>query len=150
MNTSFNIFFLILTSALFLLTFFNETFMEVKELNFQNAWREVIATAVQLGIPTPAFSAALAFYDGYRCGVLPANLIQVCSSFYMQLFLSYALFRHSVTISEHTLTSSKQTLAHLCIPTGQAMAEESPLTHIPHNFAYTQHCCCRINVNGLL
>ncbi|KAI1730808.1 NAD binding domain of 6-phosphogluconate dehydrogenase domain-containing protein [Ditylenchus destructor] len=42
----------------------------------QNAWREVIATAVQLGIPTPAFSAALAFYDGYRCGVLPANLIQ--------------------------------------------------------------------------
>ena len=36
----------------------------------------MIAVAVQIGIPTPAFSAALAFYDGYRTAVLPANLIQ--------------------------------------------------------------------------
>jgi 6-phosphogluconate dehydrogenase len=36
----------------------------------------VIASAALLGIPTPAFSAALAFYDGYRTEVLPANLIQ--------------------------------------------------------------------------
>lgn len=42
----------------------------------QCAWRDVVATAVQLGIPTPAFSAAMAFYDGYRSPVLPANLIQ--------------------------------------------------------------------------
>jgi len=42
----------------------------------QDSWREVIAVAVQIGIPTPAFSAALAFYDGYRTAVLPANLIQ--------------------------------------------------------------------------
>lgn len=42
----------------------------------QDSWREVVATAVRLGIPTPAFSAALAFYDGYRCAVLPANLLQ--------------------------------------------------------------------------
>jgi 6-phosphogluconate dehydrogenase len=39
----------------------------------------VIAVAVQLGIPTPALSTALAFYDGYRCEKLPANLIQVNS-----------------------------------------------------------------------
>ncbi|KAI6196983.1 6-phosphogluconate dehydrogenase, decarboxylating [Aphelenchoides besseyi] len=41
-----------------------------------DGWRTVVATAVQLGIPTPAFSAALAFYDSYRSAVLPANLIQ--------------------------------------------------------------------------
>jgi hypothetical protein len=43
---------------------------------FQESWRQVVATAVQLGIPTPAFSAALAFYDSYRSEILPANLIQ--------------------------------------------------------------------------
>ena len=42
----------------------------------QGAWRDVIATAVRAGIPVPAFSTALAFYDGYRCGRLPANLLQ--------------------------------------------------------------------------
>jgi len=42
----------------------------------QDSWREAVAVAVRLGIPTPAFSAALAFYDGYRSAVLPANLIQ--------------------------------------------------------------------------
>jgi 6-phosphogluconate dehydrogenase len=44
--------------------------------NAQAAWRMVVATAVKLGIPTPAFSAALAYYDGYRCDRLPANLLQ--------------------------------------------------------------------------
>ncbi len=42
----------------------------------QTAWRNVVKTAVDLGIPTPAFSAALAYYDGYRSARLPANLIQ--------------------------------------------------------------------------
>ncbi len=42
----------------------------------QEAWRNVIATAVRLGIPTPAFSTALAYYDGYRSARLPANLLQ--------------------------------------------------------------------------
>ncbi|KPM08147.1 decarboxylating 6-phosphogluconate dehydrogenase-like protein [Sarcoptes scabiei] len=42
----------------------------------QTSWRKVIATAVQLGIPTPALSSALAFYDGYRSERLPANLLQ--------------------------------------------------------------------------
>ena len=43
----------------------------------QSAWRDVIAKAVESGIPTPAFSTALAFYDGYRAQRSPANLIQV-------------------------------------------------------------------------
>jgi 6-phosphogluconate dehydrogenase len=42
----------------------------------QSAWRRVVAQAVELGIPVPAMSSALAFYDGYRHGRLPANLIQ--------------------------------------------------------------------------
>jgi 6-phosphogluconate dehydrogenase len=39
-------------------------------------WRRVVATAVQLGVPAPALSSALAFYDGYRRQRLPANLTQ--------------------------------------------------------------------------
>jgi 6-phosphogluconate dehydrogenase len=42
----------------------------------QAAWRNVVITAVQLGIPTPAFSSALAYFDGYRSECLPANLLQ--------------------------------------------------------------------------
>lgn len=42
----------------------------------QPGWRRVIAQAVLWGIPTPAFSTALAFFDGYRSEVVPANLLQ--------------------------------------------------------------------------
>ena len=42
----------------------------------QMAWRRVVAQAVELGIPVPAMSSALAFYDGYRHDRLPANMIQ--------------------------------------------------------------------------
>lgn len=42
----------------------------------QDAWRRVVATAVKLGIPMPAISSALAYYDGYRSKRLPANLLQ--------------------------------------------------------------------------
>jgi 6-phosphogluconate dehydrogenase len=42
----------------------------------QRAWRNVVATAAKKGIPTPAFSTALNFYDGYRTERLPANLLQ--------------------------------------------------------------------------
>ena len=42
----------------------------------QSSWRSVIAAAVTAGVPVPAFSSALAFYDGYRTERLPANLIQ--------------------------------------------------------------------------
>lgn len=43
---------------------------------YQQALRDVVAYAVQNGIPTPTFSAAIAYYDSYRSAVLPANLIQ--------------------------------------------------------------------------
>ncbi len=39
-------------------------------------WRQAVIMGIQLGIPTPAFSSALAYYDGYRTERLPANLLQ--------------------------------------------------------------------------
>ncbi len=42
----------------------------------QDNWRRVVSEAVRLGIPAPAFSSSLAYYDGYRRAQLPANLIQ--------------------------------------------------------------------------
>jgi len=42
----------------------------------QPGWRDVVAKAALLGIPTPAFSTALAWFDGYRTKDLPANLLQ--------------------------------------------------------------------------
>jgi 6-phosphogluconate dehydrogenase len=44
--------------------------------NSQDSWRRVIRTAVEIGVPTPAFSSSLAYYDGYRRERSPANLIQ--------------------------------------------------------------------------
>jgi len=40
------------------------------------AWRTVVSTAVQAGVPVPAMSAALGYFDGYTCAHLPANLLQ--------------------------------------------------------------------------
>ena len=42
----------------------------------QAGWRQVVGTAAQIGIPIPALSAALNFYDGYRSERLPHNLLQ--------------------------------------------------------------------------
>ena len=42
----------------------------------QPAWRNVVKTAVELGIPTPGFTTALTYFDSYRSANLPANLIQ--------------------------------------------------------------------------
>jgi 6-phosphogluconate dehydrogenase len=50
-------------------------FKEIVE-SYQYAARDVVATAVQLGIPVPGLASALAYYDSYRSEVLPANLLQ--------------------------------------------------------------------------
>lgn len=44
--------------------------------NYQASWRRAIIKAIEYGVPTPAFSTALAFFDGYRTERLPANLLQ--------------------------------------------------------------------------
>lgn len=50
-------------------------FKEIVE-SYQGAWREVVATAVQYGIPVPGFASALSYFDSYRTERLPANLLQ--------------------------------------------------------------------------
>jgi 6-phosphogluconate dehydrogenase len=42
----------------------------------QDAWRQVVQVARQLGVPCPAFSASLDYYDSLRSERLPANLVQ--------------------------------------------------------------------------
>lgn len=53
-----------------------DTYFQSAVEKYQDAWRKVIAIAVQRGIPVPAFSSALAYYDAYRTARLPANLLQ--------------------------------------------------------------------------
>jgi len=48
----------------------------------QAGWRRAVTHAVTLGIPAPAFSSALAYYDGYRSARLPANLLQAQRDFF--------------------------------------------------------------------
>ncbi len=48
----------------------------------QENWREVVAMAILNGIPVPAFSASLGYYDSYRSAVLPANLLQAQRDFF--------------------------------------------------------------------
>lgn len=48
----------------------------------QKGWRQVVAKSAELGIPTPCFSTALSFYDGYRTADLPANLLQAQRDFF--------------------------------------------------------------------
>jgi len=65
----------------------------------QDSWRKVVATAATLGVPTPAFSTALAFYDGYRSSILPANLIQAQRDYFgahtYELLASPGTFHHT-------------------------------------------------------
>ena len=53
-----------------------DPFFKAQIQQAEAAWRRVIGAAVTLGIPVPAMSSALAFYDGYRRARLPANLLQ--------------------------------------------------------------------------
>jgi 6-phosphogluconate dehydrogenase len=49
----------------------------ISEIKISEAgWREAVKLGIELSIPLPAMSSALAFFDGYRRGHLPANLIQ--------------------------------------------------------------------------
>ena len=53
-----------------------DSFFSAALNNYQASWRKAVVKAVELGVPTPAFSTALAFFDGYRTARLPANLLQ--------------------------------------------------------------------------
>jgi 6-phosphogluconate dehydrogenase len=49
---------------------------------YHPSWRRAIIQGIRLGVPMPAFSTALAFYDGYRTARLPANLLQAQRDFF--------------------------------------------------------------------
>jgi 6-phosphogluconate dehydrogenase len=53
-----------------------DPYFRAEVVDAQAAWRRVTALAVQNGIPIPAISSALSFFDGYRSERLPANLLQ--------------------------------------------------------------------------
>ncbi|NLY18350.1 MAG: decarboxylating NADP(+)-dependent phosphogluconate dehydrogenase [Clostridiaceae bacterium] len=53
-----------------------DPFFKEKIENAQKSWRKVVATALSNGIPVPAFSSALCYFDGFRSERLPANLLQ--------------------------------------------------------------------------
>jgi len=53
-----------------------DSFFSAAINTYQDSWRKALTHAIALGIPTPAFSTALAFFDGYRAERLPANLLQ--------------------------------------------------------------------------
>jgi 6-phosphogluconate dehydrogenase len=53
-----------------------DPFFKEKVEKAQDGWRRVVSAAVMNGIPVPAISAALGYFDGYRCEKLPANLLQ--------------------------------------------------------------------------
>jgi 6-phosphogluconate dehydrogenase len=57
--------------------YFNKTFKTA-----QANWRKAIALAAECGVPTPTFSASLAYYDAYRSARLPANLLQAQRDFF--------------------------------------------------------------------
>src|SRR6266536_2987968 len=57
--------------------FFSRTLNE-----YQASWRRAIIKAIEYGVPTPAFSTALSFFDGYRAERLPANLLQAHRDFF--------------------------------------------------------------------
>lgn len=53
-----------------------DPFFSNKVEKAQSGWRNVVSSAVTAGIPVPAISSALGYFDGYRCEILPANLLQ--------------------------------------------------------------------------
>jgi 6-phosphogluconate dehydrogenase len=53
-----------------------DDFFKKTLLDYEESWRRAVAGAINAKVPTPAFSTALAFFDGYRSERLPANLLQ--------------------------------------------------------------------------
>jgi 6-phosphogluconate dehydrogenase len=59
-----------------------DTFFSKAVNEYQASWRKALAHAIEMGVPTPAFSTALAFFDGYRTARLPQNLLQAQRDFF--------------------------------------------------------------------
>jgi 6-phosphogluconate dehydrogenase len=82
------------------------------------AWRRVVAGAAENGIPTPAFSSSLAYYDGIRAERLPAALIQAQRDF----FGAHTYHRVDNDGSFHTEWSADRSESRV----GEAFKQEVP------------------------
>jgi 6-phosphogluconate dehydrogenase len=49
---------------------------------YQDGWRRAVIRGIEYGVPTPTFSTALSFFDGFRTARLPANLLQAQRDFF--------------------------------------------------------------------
>uniref|UniRef100_A0A0A9YAC6 6-phosphogluconate dehydrogenase, decarboxylating n=1 Tax=Lygus hesperus TaxID=30085 RepID=A0A0A9YAC6_LYGHE len=76
-----------------------DDFFRKETARCQDGWRKVVSEAALAGVPVPALSAALAFYDGYRSPRLPANLLQAQRDYFgahtYELLGSPGLFIHT-------------------------------------------------------
>ena len=80
-------------------------------LDRQDAWREVLAQSAKLGIPVPAFSASLDYFDSYRRDRLPQNLTQAQRDYfgahtYERLDKPGAFHTEWTEVAEDTLQTS--------------------------------------------
>lgn len=62
-----------------------DPFFKDKVEKAQYGWRNLVSTAAINGIPVPAISSALGYFDGYRCEKLPANLLQAQRDYFLSL-----------------------------------------------------------------
>lgn len=59
-----------------------DDFFRKEIIGSEDGWRRVVSKTAELGVPAPCFSTSLSFFDGYRSGLLPANLIQAQRDFF--------------------------------------------------------------------
>ena len=104
-----------------------DPFFKGKIEKAQNGWRNVVSAAAINGIPVPAISSALGYFDGYRCEKLPANLLQAQRDYF------------GAHTYERTDTDQE---VNFSIPTGQDEAELLLLQHIMFKYNSNQPISC--------
>lgn len=95
-----------------------DPFFKEKIENAQAGWRRVTSAALMNGIPVPAFTSALCYYDGYRSEWLPANLLQAQRDYF----------------GAHTYERIDRPRGEFSIPIGLAKAVRHQLLRMRFNF----------------
>ena len=82
----------------------------------QRGWRNVVATAAKKGIPAPAFSTALSFFDAFRSERLPANLLQAQRDY----FGAHTYEGDEVSRAVRAALAARDSAKHVAVATGRA------------------------------
>ena len=93
----------------------------------QKGWRHVVSNGALWGIPTPAFSTALSFYDGYRTKDLPANLLQAQRDYFgahtFKIKEEYASEKFKLGENNHVnWVCASQSASSLFVPTSPTIS----------------------------